>query len=358
MSELEAAAEVAGGAMLGRAVEPVSDGKGGEVTPGPGDCLNCAAPLEGHYCSNCGQKVQIHRTLGGLVHDIVHGVLHLDGKFWNTLPLLVWRPGKLTRRYVAGQRARFISPIAFYLFTVVAMFALVVSVGDVKSEDVTFGGAAAADTIEEQEARIAGLEEALAELEEQQGYGTEGIRTGLEAALETAEEQLEVMRAEDAGIEPPPARQVSITSSDSLKPLVEEQFEKARANPGLFLYKVQTKAYKLSWLLIPLSLPFLWLLFPFSRTWRMYDHAVFITYSISFMMLLVIAVGIASRFGFGELAGVAALFYAPFHMFRQLRGTYGLSRLSALVRTVLLILAAFIVLALFAALMLVLGAVG
>ncbi len=42
-----------------------------------------------------------------------------------------------------------------------------------------------------------------------------------------------------------------------------------------------------SWLLIPLSLPFMWLLFPFSRRFRLYDHVVFVTYSLGFMTLLV-----------------------------------------------------------------------
>ena len=36
----------------------------------------------------------------------LHGVLHFEGKIWHTLPLLAWRPGELTRRYIDGQRAQ------------------------------------------------------------------------------------------------------------------------------------------------------------------------------------------------------------------------------------------------------------
>ena len=50
--------------------------------------------------------------LTALWHDLAHGVLHLDGKIWRTLPLLAWRPGELTRRYIEGERARFVSPMA------------------------------------------------------------------------------------------------------------------------------------------------------------------------------------------------------------------------------------------------------
>ena len=51
-------------------------------------------------------------------------MLHFDGKFWRTLPMLAWRPGELTRRYIDGERARFVSPMALFLFSVFLMFAV------------------------------------------------------------------------------------------------------------------------------------------------------------------------------------------------------------------------------------------
>ena len=36
-------------------------------------------------------------------------------------------------------------------------------------------------------------------------------------------------------------------------------------------------------------MPFVWLLFPFSRRFRLYDHTMFVTYSLCFMSLLVVA---------------------------------------------------------------------
>ena len=57
-------------------------------------------------------------------HDLLHGVLHFEGKIWRTLPMLAWRPGELTRRYIDGERARFVSPIALFLFCVFLMFAV------------------------------------------------------------------------------------------------------------------------------------------------------------------------------------------------------------------------------------------
>ncbi len=117
---IEGVGEAVTGGMIARAVEPQA---GERVREGATACLNCGAGLDGPYCRQCGQKAHVHRSIGAIAHDIVHGVLHLDGKFWRTLPLLAWRPGELTRRYTHGERAKFVSPMAMFLFSVFLMFA-------------------------------------------------------------------------------------------------------------------------------------------------------------------------------------------------------------------------------------------
>ena len=124
-----------------------------------------------------------------------------------------------------------------------------------------------------------------------------------------------------------------------------------RENPQLAIYKAQTSAYKYSWMLIPLSVPFVWLLFPFSRRFRGYDHTVFVTYSITFMIALVAAASLVAYAGFGGI-GLLLLLYAPFHMYRQLRGTYGLGRFGAVWRMLALSLFAWTAIGLFAAVIL------
>ena len=119
--------EAIGAAVEGGLVAKAVDDEGklvraeGEVS---GNCLNCDTPVLGKYCGNCGQPLHVHRSIGALWHDILHGVLHFEGKFWRTLPLLAWKPGDLTRRYIHGERARFISPMALFLFSIFMMFAV------------------------------------------------------------------------------------------------------------------------------------------------------------------------------------------------------------------------------------------
>ncbi|HZG45128.1 MAG TPA: DUF3667 domain-containing protein, partial [Allosphingosinicella sp.] len=92
-------------------------------------CLNCGTRLVGEHCHSCGQRAHVHRTIGAFFHDLLHGVLHFEGKTWRTLPMLAWRPGELTRRYIDGERARFVSPLGLFLFTVFLMFVVFSSLG-------------------------------------------------------------------------------------------------------------------------------------------------------------------------------------------------------------------------------------
>ena len=120
-------------------------------------------------------------------------------------------------------------------------------------------------------------------------------------------------------------------------------------NPRLAIYKAQSSAYKYSWMLIPLSVPFVWLLFPFSRRFGAYDHTVFTTYSITLMIALVAVASLSFYAGVGAIGGLVLL-YAPVHLYRQLRGTYALGRFAAGWRMLALSLFAWVAIALFASL--------
>jgi hypothetical protein len=149
----------------------------------------------------------------------------------------------------------------------------------------------------------------------------------------------------DKGI---PAAQFHFDKNDQAPRWLSTSVEAAAKNPDLTFYKLQNNASKFSWLIIPLSVPFVWLLFPFSRRFRMYDHTVFVTYSLCFMMLLVVAGILFQSVGLAAIGGLLWLL-PPFHMYRQLRGAYRLGWWGALWRATLLTIFAFIVISLFAA---------
>jgi len=319
-----------------------------------GTCLNCGTQLVGDHCHACGQRAHLHRTLAAFGHDLLHGALHLDGKTWKTLPLLAFKPGELTRRYVEGERARFVSPMALFLFSIFLMFAVFQAVGisapteittpDMLKSNVESAYSDAKEQVDQQRQRVAKLSP------EDEDYTSAKLR------LEHNEKDLaDLEKARNLVVNNEAGTKIGIKRSGI--PFIDHALEKWKSNPGLMLYKLQSNSYKFSWLLIPLSVPFMWLLFVWKRRFRAYDHAIFVTYSIAFMSLLFVAVSVMVKFGVSEMVWVSMLtFIPPLHMYKQLRGAYGLSRFSALWRLCMLSIFIIIVLSLFLQLLLVLGA--
>ena len=74
------------------------------------DCLNCGVLLAGEFCHECGQSAHsIRRPFWSLVGESLETSFSIDGRIARTLPDLMLRPGRMTRAYLDGKRARFIS---------------------------------------------------------------------------------------------------------------------------------------------------------------------------------------------------------------------------------------------------------
>ncbi len=382
------------GGLFARALEPDSGAKKPHPDQ-PDECLNCGAPLTGAYCSACGQSGHLHRTIGAFMHDLLHGALHFEGKFWHTLPMLVFKPGQLTRRYIEGQRARFVSPMALFLFGVFLMFAVFQLVGISAPTDLP-NGEQFEESVEQAseiaQSEIARIENRLASEELSSAERTE-LRTRLEELQQFLEaapvgeesaiaamtrgfnEGLAERRAE-AGDEDATAAEdgaqpredfvttlddsgdsrmtVNATGIDWIDEIIVDKW---RENPGLMLYKMQANAYKFSWLLIPISIPFVWLLFLWKRRFKAYDHAIFVTYSLSFMTFLFITASLLGKAGVEPvLIVLPLLFIPPIHLYKQLRHAYSLGRFSAFWRLMVLSFFIWVVIILFVQLLLMLGA--
>ena len=89
------------------------------------DCLNCGTPLTGQYCGNCGQRAATRLiSIWELIRDAFGDLLDLDSRLWRTLVPLAIRPGRLTRDYLQGRRARFMPPFRMYLVLSIVFFLL------------------------------------------------------------------------------------------------------------------------------------------------------------------------------------------------------------------------------------------
>ncbi|RYY41568.1 MAG: DUF3667 domain-containing protein [Chitinophagaceae bacterium] len=101
-----------------RAQEPTTVS---QRTPATEACRNCGAPLDGNFCSQCGEKrfTPHDRSLGHLAHDAIHFVTHFDGAFFRTLRTVFTRPGQLSLDYSNGIRKKYFKPVSLLMLLVV-----------------------------------------------------------------------------------------------------------------------------------------------------------------------------------------------------------------------------------------------
>ena len=85
-------------------------------------CLNCGTKTIGKYCHTCAQKSDTKRLnlKHILIHDIIHGALHLDKGLLFTFKEIILRPGKVVLNYINGKRVSYYN--FFYLLLILIGF--------------------------------------------------------------------------------------------------------------------------------------------------------------------------------------------------------------------------------------------
>ncbi len=85
--------------------------------------------MAGRYCQKCGQENTVtHMHFLALVKHFIYDIFHFDGKFFDTVRYLFFKPGFVAKEYVAGRRASYLDPIRMYLFTSALFFLIFFSI--------------------------------------------------------------------------------------------------------------------------------------------------------------------------------------------------------------------------------------
>lgn len=87
-------------------------------------CADCGALLSGPYCAKCGAKrfERDGQRFAPYMKQLLLERLHLDGRLWRTLWLLLTRPGFLTAEAHAGRFGPYISARKLFLIVGAAYF--------------------------------------------------------------------------------------------------------------------------------------------------------------------------------------------------------------------------------------------
>lgn len=377
MSDIDIPGDVLAGAVVAHAVGKSL--KGGEHDGHHATaCANCGAELSGRFCHRCGQSSHVHRSLLHMFEELLHGIFHFETKAWRTVPLLLFRPGRLTREYIEGKRVRYVGPLPLFLFMMFVMFMVFSFTGSKDDEQGKLEHAKVINLGEKGEAQArdaaAELKRLKAELatlapDDARRPGDEKKIKALESTLAALtwvpslakgdDETTDKSKVKDkeagkdgdkeaGGVNVDADFDSATLTQEKLhqqlqenipwaaQPTLERKIVHAFHNKELAFYKIKSGAAKFAILLVPITLPFLWLLFVFRRQYKMFDHAVFSFYSLSAMAVwmtlstLLVAMGLKGT-------GFFVYFLAPpIHLFVQLRGAYALSKWGALWRTVAL----------------------
>ena len=281
-------------------------------------CANCEAVLGGRFCQDCGQAAHVHRSLLHLAEELLHGIFHFETRAWRTLAELAWRPGRMIRDYIHGRRARYVPPLALFLFMMFALFLVFSMTGPLGQVN---DGPAQATTPSPAAPSSAAAPDA-------RPHAQHWLPALMRGTRPVGADELH--------------RELMANLPWIARPAIEHRILHAANNRELALYKIRNAAPKYAILLVPFTLPLLCLLFVGRRDVRLFDHVVFSFYSLSAMAMLLILLSLLDAIGLGMLGEVLKLLLPPAMFFMQLRGAYQLTRWGALWRTAVLLLHALV----------------
>ena len=253
-------------------------------------CLNCGVGLPGRWCSGCGQSEEArHRSLGHLLTEFAEVLTHADSRLWHTLGRLVWRPGRLTRDYLEGQRVSQLPPLRlvlialFLLFTAASLLARPMHVPSISAGD-------------------------LGKIQNEISKNAEDLK----------EARSDIARS---------ARAFEVDG------WVRARVAHALADPTDLVRFIADWAERFAILMLPASALMLAMLF-LGCGFSLFDHLVFSMHSItaSAIVVLVVMLGDWANLGAANLL----LLLPPLHLFRHMRGVYGTSTVGTLWRMALL----------------------
>jgi hypothetical protein len=268
------------------------------------DCANCGTHLTGPYCHQCGQKGHLHTRIWHMAEDFVEGVMHFDGRLWRTLPLLTFRPGRLSRAWIEGKRVRYVAPLHIFLFSIFLFFlSLSLSGGQIFTK--VFEAMAKDDVV---------------------AVPATSVDVGRTKAPVVTQGDLKVT-VEQETCSDPELRGIGRALCRARDHISE--------NPKYYAYKAETSTYKAAPLLAPITMAILALLLIFKRGYTLYDHGVVALYGLSFLSLATTLSIVLNAIAPGDWPLVVFLASAV-HATLHLRGAYKLSWFGAIARMVLL----------------------
>ena len=330
------------------------------------NCLNCGTGLSGQYCGNCGQRARGRLiSLWELLQDAFGDLFELDSRLWRTLIPLLLRPGRLTKDYLEGRRARYMPPFRMYLVLSVVFF--VVAFFDPADDLSLLFEPEPAPTPEEvaehEQAVSEKRKEAEAEVNEVlQELADEGIISAdtAEVAAEAEGTNFRITSDEsDDGLDfhiDEETGECTVSGTENLPGWLQRRLtperlkelcERIGADEGKTLGNLVADNIPVALIvLLPIMAMVLKALYPLSRRYFVEHLLFFVHFHAFFFLILTLQLLFASIADLIHLPGVikvlvlvAAAFYIPVSLYKAMRQVYEQGHFFTLTKYVVLVVA-------------------
>ncbi len=323
-------------------------------------CLNCEQPLDisDVYCPYCSQ-LNSNKQLSAkdFFGEFINSIVVYDSRLRNTLKVLLFRPGIITRNYVKGQHLKYANPFRFFLSVSIIYFLLNGFVGifqgnadnninninlktpaqngfnlDSLAQNIsatTSDAIRLADSIKEQQ-----KEEPIKYLSDKELDTMPFLKSYAErfSLYNDFYEKYEIKNAAEA-LDSLHHRNTSFNRWVYSK---NTTVEKIKENPAAFVNYILAKIPFFLFFFTPFFALFFWLIY----SWKKYtyiEHMVFIFHIFSFIFLAMLIFLIPDLI-IGEqiLLAILFVFIGPFYFYKALRNFYRQGRLLTLIKFVFL----------------------
>jgi hypothetical protein len=97
------------------------------------ECPNCGHPLElsDRYCPSCSQANSTkHLTMKDFFDEFFADLVNFDTRLVRTLYTLLWKPGRISKDFIAGKRMSYVNPFRLLLSLAIIYFLMLSFTGD------------------------------------------------------------------------------------------------------------------------------------------------------------------------------------------------------------------------------------
>ncbi|MDJ0922631.1 MAG: DUF3667 domain-containing protein [Henriciella sp.] len=270
-------------------------------------CLNCGSPVTDRYCPNCGQlSASFHRPFWSLIGEIISDTFSVDGRIARTLPVLLFRPGVLTRSYTDGKRARYVPPFRLFLISslifYLALFWVVDSTGIIGNMNI--------GDIDRDEVAVV--------------VGDDGERQTLIDQDGNVDRELIKRLAEED--------EVGLGDTD----FVIDRAANVVENPEAFWAEIKTWTPRISFFLVPLTILALVIMHIWRRSLYVYDHTIHALHLHSWIYLVGTLAMIAAQMSGGWVGPVFSIVFF-FYIWRSLSVATASGAIMSFIRLIMML---------------------